>query len=388
MKFSVGYDKLKEVLDFPNVVISDKIVEEKMRNIIFKVRSGGVTAIGYNSLTFVKCPLDSVEVSDVAEDGYDFQVKASDLNKIVSSFSNMSKTRVSTVDFEQDGVRIKVTVHEEAKKEEDARLAKGGVFRLECPPIISNINKETNLAFPESSDGVVSDELLFYLDSLFPLLINDNANGSGSKMNFADDYVFVTSSVASGFFKNRLPESFKGITLGYSSINILKKMCGVADNLIVSQLDNYMCVQAEGIEAFLKFQKVRPIHKMYIKRISKEDGETINRDTGVLVDRLYLKDVLRRMGNMDSNGEVRISEDLEVTNSNFNQIIPIVKKKGDVEGVGFKISVPVIEKCILGSDGVFSDGLFIYLIETGRGYSLIMSDKSNVWFSLVQVTKI
>lgn len=380
MKFSVSYDKLKEVLDFPNVVISDKIVEEKFRNVIFMVRQEGVTVVGYNSLTFVKCPISDVEVVEVPEEGYDFQVKASDLNKLVSSFNNLAKTVVSGVDFELDGVRIKVTVHESPKKEEDTRYAQSCHFHLECPPIITNIKKEISIDFPESSDGAVSDELLLYLDSLFPLLVNDTSNGSGSKLNFAEDYVFVISSVASGFFKNKLPDSFKEISLGYSSINILKKLCGVSENILVGKLQNYICVQAENVEAFLRFQKVRPIHQMYIKRV--------NKDNGVVVDRLYLRDVLRRIGNMNSNGEMYIGEDLEFTNENFNQVIPIIKKKGNVDDIGVKISIPVIEKCILGSDTIFSENLFIYLIESGRGYSLVMSDSSGTWFSLVQVSKV
>lgn len=380
MKFSVSYSKLKEVLDFPNVVITDKIVEDKFRNLIFRVKPDGVTVVGYNALTFVKCPIAEAEVIEVPEEGYDFQVKASDLNKLVSSFNSLSKTVVENLDFELDGVRIKVTVHEVPKKEEDARLAQKCVFHFECPPLINKIRDEINTEFPADMDGVMSDALLLYLDSLFGLLVNDNSSGSGSKINFADDYVFVISSIASGFFKNRLPDSFKDISIGYSSINILRKLCGISENIAVSKTNNYVCVQAEGVEAYLRYMKVRPLHQMYIKRV--------NKDNGVVVDRAYLRDVLRRMGSMNPDGEVKVGEDLEVVNKNFNQFIPIIKKKGNVEDINFKIAIPTIEKCILGQDNIFAGDLFVYLIETGRGYSLVMSDKTDSWFSLVQVSKV
>lgn len=381
MKFKVDFNELGKVLDFTNIILNDKTVEDKMKNVIFMVRPEEVTAVGYNALTFSKSVLESAEIVDVDPEGFDFQVRSSDLNKLVASFNNLSKTKVEEVDFETDGVRILVTIHEVAKEEKDHRLTQNCEFRLECPPILSNIKKEISISFPEDCDGVGSGDLLLYIDSLFPLLVNDNANGSGSKMNFADDYVFVISSVASGFFKNKLPDSFKGITLGYSSVNFLKKLCMIEENdVAVSRLEKYICVQSGGIQAFLRFMPVKPTHKMYLKRLSK--------DNGLVVDRLYLKDVLKRMGNMSADGKVLISEDMEVTNDNFNQIIPIVKKKGNVDGAGFKISIPVIEKSILGLDQVFSSELFIYLVEAGRGYSMFVSDQTGAWFSLVQVSRL
>lgn len=382
MKFSANFAELAKVLDFCNIILSDKTVEEKMRNVIFLVRGDGVTVAGYNALTFAKQPLEKAEVAEVPQEGYDFQVKASDLNKIVSSFNNLYKTKVEGIDFEQDGVRIKVTVHEVALKEEDNRLSQSPEFFLECPPIISHIKKEISLEFPEDSDGVTSGDLLLYLDSLFPLLVNDNANGSGSKINFADDYVFVISSVASGFFVNKLPDAFKNITLGYSSVNFLRKMCLIpdTDQIAVSKTDKYICVRTEGVDAFLRFQQVKPMHKIYLKRVAK--------DTGIVVDRLYLKDVLKRMGNMNSDGKVSISEDMEVVNDNFNQIIPIANRKGNVSGISFKISIPIVEKCILGVDQIFSQDLFIFFVEAGRGYSMIMSDGTGAWFSMAQVSRL
>lgn len=381
MKFSADFSELAKALDFCNIILNDKTVEEKMRNVIFMVRPEGVTAVGYNALTFAKQTLEKASVDEVDPAGYDFQVKSSDLNKIVSSFSSLFKTKVETIDFELDGVRIKVTVHEVAIKEEDERLNQSPEFFLECPPILANIKKEISMEFPEDFDGVGSSDLLLYLDSLFPLLVNDNANGSGSKISFAEDYVFVISSVASGFFVNKLPEAFKEITLGYSSVNFLKKMCMVgSDQIAVSKTEKHICVQSEGIEAFLRFQNVKPMHKMYIKRVSK--------DRGIVVDRLYLRDVLKRMGNMSSDGKVSISEDMEVVNDNFNQIIPVINKKGEVSNINFKVSIPIVEKCILGSDGAFPDKLFIYFVEAGRGYSMIMSDETGAWFSLAQVSRL
>ena len=156
MKFSADFSELAKALDFCNIILNDKTVEEKMRNVIFMVRPEGVTAVGYNALTFAKQTLEKASVDEVDPAGYDFQVKSSDLNKIISSFNSLYKTKVETVDFELDGVRIKVTVHEVAIKEEDERLNQSPEFFLECPPILANIKKEISMEFPEDFDGVGS----------------------------------------------------------------------------------------------------------------------------------------------------------------------------------------------------------------------------------------
>ena len=75
-----------------------------------------------------------------------------------------------------------------------------------------------------------------------------------------------------------------------------------------------------------------------------------------------------------------------VNNSNFNQTIPLNNKK-DADGVSFNISIPVLEKTILGKDEVFTNDLFIYFVDTARGYLVFLSDSTGAWFSSTQVTK-
>lgn len=377
MKFSVSFNELSSVMNVSSIILSDKIVEDKMKNVIFLIRKEGVRVCFYNALTFSRTELSSANVEDV-EDEWMFQVKAAELSKILSGFSTLSKTAVEDIVFEENRNKIRVVVAEKAIKEEDSRMNQVSIFSLDNVPIIDSVGKEVKIVSPEDVDMIPSGDVLLYLDSLFPLMSNDSANSMGSKIHFVDDYVFVMSSFMNVFFKNRLPESFKNMALGYSSVNFLKKLCELGD-LSVSKDDKYLYVSVGSTEAFMRHQRVKIKYSQYVERFTK--------DNGLVLNRLYFKDVLRRMGNVSPDGKCTVLEngDLDVGNTSFNQVIPVDKKKGEVSGISFKISIPVLEKIIIGRDNIFPEELFMYLVKAGSGYSLFFSDKTGSWFSQTQV---
>ena len=383
MKISVDFEELNRVLSYVYTILSDKSVEEKVKNVIFIVKDNEVTVIGYNQITFSRTTLEKVTCEDIPESGWEFQIKSSDLNKIMSSFSNLFKTKVELVDIEDSGVRTKITVHElPIDEEKDAKLAQDSVFEVENAPILAKILTDVKTDFPDSANSLVSSDLLLYLGSLMPLMVNDSANSSASKLNFADDYVFTMSSSASAFFKNQLSEEFKGITLGYSSVSFLKKLCEGSDMVSVARNKNYLCIESNSTQAFMRYKPIRINYKAYIEKRSKEKG--------IVVDRLYTKDVLRRMGNTSAMGKMLVSEagSLVVMNELFQQELPLEKCKSGTEGINFKISIPIMNSLILGSDDVFDGNLYIYFVETTRSYILYIQDKTGAWFSSTQASKV
>lgn len=379
MKVSVKFEDFTSKMGYINSILSDKSVEDKLKNIIFLVDDSGVRLVAYSAFTFVRSTMENAEVELEGKDKWYFQVKAAEVNKVISAFSNLYKTKVSGIVFSDEGVRIKMLLHEEAKDEADSRLNRDSEFFFENPPILAKIENEIKTPFPEAVDMVSSGDVSLYLDSLYPLISNDASNGVGSKINFAEDYVFVLSTAMSAFMVNKLPDSFKNLCLTYSSSGFLKKMTESSENIGVARMPEYLCIQEGTTEAFMRYQKVKVNYSMYVNKRSK--------DKGFVIDRLYLRDVLRRMATVEPSGVFKVVEDeLLVNNSNFSQSIPLNNKK-DVETLGFKASVPVIDKAILGKDDVFSYDLYIYFVDTARGYLVFLSDKSGAWFSSTQVTR-
>lgn len=380
MKLKVRYSELASVLGYVNTVLSDKTVDERMRNVIFLVTKDDATVVGYSPLTFSRTRLNDVTTEEVEEgENWDFQVKAADLNKIIACYSSLFKTKVDYVEFVKDKTKIKVIIHEEAIDEEDANLAQVSKFSLDSVAILDSVNKEIHTEFPENSSSIISSDLLLYLDSLYPMLTNDSNSSIVSKINFGKDYVFVNASAVSTYFENKLPDSFKDITLGFSSVSFLKKLCDSAESIDVERVGNYLCIQSGMTEAFLKYQRVKINIQSTVKRYSK--------DNGIVINRLYLKDVLKRMAFSGQDGIVQVLEDgIDVSNSNFNQLIPMMNKKGEVDNIKFKVSVPMLAKTIVGDDGIMPEDLYIYFVKAGgNGIILFIADSSGSWFSTLQV---
>ena len=384
MKVSVSFEELTATLGYAGTILGDKSVEEKMKNLIFLVTPESVKLVAYNAFIFSRTTLSESSIDLEGAEKWSFQVKAADINRIVSSFSSLYRTKVSTLDFSADGVRIKLTVHEEPKDGESERLAQDSSFYLENAPIIKKIEDEIYMLFPEEGDSVAAGDLLLYLDTLFPLVSNDKASVIGSKFNFADDYVFVINGSMSAFMPNKLPDSFKGLSISYSSASFVKKLTEKADLVNVARMEKYLCIQEGATDAFIRLQKVTANYKVYISKFAK--------DKGIVIDRLYFRDVLKRMSAIEANGVVEVISgeegyELSVSNSNFNQMIPINNAK-NIENVKFSVSVPIWEKTILGKDDVFTGDVFIYFVDTQRGYIIFMSDKTGAWMSNTQVTKV
>lgn len=380
MKITLDFNEFNRVLAYINTILSDKSVDEKIKNVIFLV-SENVTLVGYNQITFSRTVLDNAECYDIPADGWEFQVKASELNKIVSSFSNLYKTKVEKIDIEDDNVRTKLTIHEVPVDEANIRLAQDSTFELENAPILAKILADVKTEFPEKAEPIASSDLLLYLSSLMPLLSNDSNNSTASKLNFAGDYVFMMSSSSSAFIKNQLPDEFKDATLGYSSAGFLRKLCESSEMISVAKDKVYLCIESGNTQAFMRYKPVRINYKSYIDKKSKEKG--------IVVDRLYMKDVLRRMGNLSVDGKMSISntEFLTVFNNVFQQDVPLENCKPATVGIDFKISIPIMSSLILGSDEVFSDNLFIYFVETSRSYIIYVQDRKGIWFACTQATK-
>lgn len=378
MKISVSFSELGAVLKYSDAVLSDKSVDEKIKNVIFVVTPDETQVIGYNAFTFCRTRLEDVTAEDVTGT-WQFQIKASELNKIMSAFSSLYKTKVEKLDFEDNGVRIRITVHEEAVKEEDSRLSQDSTFEMENAPILPAIDKEIHVDFPDKVNMITSGDLLLYLDSLIPLMTNDTANSISSRMNFADDYVFTTSSHWSAFIKNRLTEEFHNLCLGYSSATFLKKLCESVESVCVARLDNYLCIEAGSTQAFMRYKPVKIKYSAFVTKKSNE--------TGIRLDRLYLKDVLKRMGIVSSDGKMSIvnAETLVVENETFQQEVPLLAAKGNAVGIKFNVSINAMVQLILGKDDVFSDDIFIYFVPTTRGHMLYLSDKTGAWFTNAQV---
>ena len=380
IKLGLSYDELSSALGMSSIILSDKMVEEKLKNVIFIVKKDSVCICFYNSLTFCRTEVEKVVVEGIEDEKtWIFQVKAADLTKVLSGFSSLYKTKVDSIRFEENKSKIKISIDEVALEEADSRLNQTSVFNLDNVPLTESVRKDIEMEFPDDPEIVFKGDLDLYVSSLLPLM--NSASNLESKLNFADDYVFVIAAYMSVFFKNKLSEQMKNMTLGYSSVSLIKRLCDTVEgnDISVKKTDKYLCMQAGNTEAFMRHQPVKIKYQQYIKMMS--------RDNGVVLNRLYFKDVLKRVGMVSTEGKLTILDDGDITieTPNFNQMIPTEKTRGEVSGVNFKFSINLFERLIVGSDKIFPEEIFLYIVKAESRYALFFTDKTGSWFSMTQV---
>ena len=142
MRISMKYNELMNTLGYVSSILADKSVEDKLKNVIFMVDPNTIKIVGYSAYIFSRTTVEG-EIEDVPEIGWKFQVKASNLMKVLSSFSSLSKTFVDHLEFSDDGVRIRLDVFEEPMEGESERFRQTSSFKLENVPILSRLNQKS-----------------------------------------------------------------------------------------------------------------------------------------------------------------------------------------------------------------------------------------------------
>lgn len=394
MKLVTTFSTLVSNLDSVTSVVEDKLIDESARNIIFKITETGVSLMGYSLLAICKTPLEEGSFSVSFEDGelvdgvMYMQIKSKELNNFLGTFKSLKKTKPSEVEFQTINGKVRLIVTEDfMPTDEDEEIkSQKSVWVFDNIPVKSSVIKAIEIeANKEDEERIDSVSLLMYINSMLPLL-SDEGNSLPSKLNFCEDYVCAVPNKFATLFSNTLPKAFKGVSLNYSAISFLKKVLATSEVVFISRTETHISVITERSEAFLNYLTKLPNTQLYLEYYKK--------DHAIVVDRLYLKDVLKRLSVINENATITIDSEegvLKVKNSKFSQEVPILSQKGmdELGSVTFKLATDVISKAIIGDDAVFtaeSTDLRIYVVKTQTsGYMLYITDAYDMWFSVIQV---
>jgi hypothetical protein len=311
------------------------------------------------------------------------QINSSELAKILGTYTSLSRTKVDSVEFRENETRVQVIVHESDLDEEQDLF--GGVtsYSLDNIKIKDRLLEDLKLKFEEeSAESVNVTELDMVLSTLIPVM--DSKKGVNNNfIHFADDVIFVMDTRCQVFYKNILPEVLHNVSLRYTSVSYMKKMSETSNHLLMVLQGNKFAVRSEdgSIEAFINYIPVRFNYKPTYEGITKANG--------VILDRKFLKDLLRRLSTMGADATFTIKEDgVHIRTNDFSRVMPINNAKGDIMGSEFKMKTSLLSYMIVGDDSIMSSNLFLYLEKATRGvgYQLSISDDSGAFISTTRTS--
>ena len=372
----VKYDSLNEGLKTISYAF-DKKSGDKMKVLFF--HDGYIVAKSPFALCKVKVEFE--------EDFVNCAVMFETLQKIVNGYSSLLYTRVEYVDISLDNDTILVEVSEVPVEDELSKFGKVSSFRLPNKPTPEKMLSYFEKELPNESDKISRDDMNKYISTLYPL-VSDATKDASSVLSFSEDYVFFMSSINSAFVKNTLPEVMHDVEISSTGLNLFKRYFELYEFLDVVKQDKELLIFSEdgGLVSSIVVKKV----SMQSKRIT----DSFNTDRGVEVDRRYFHEVLNRLAMFDVQTSITVlNEDLVVISDNYTQNIPIsvddngkLLKRGNIDGVSFKVNTGILSKLFLGQDSLMSSKSRIYFIPKGSAaMELFVTDSSGEWMSKVNV---
>ena len=376
--FFLDYNTLTYLLDNATSVTSDSALKDADKTIFFLVNDSEESiAVAKNSDLFIRVQF----TPELVKEAGNVQVNSSELSKILGTFSNLSRTRVESVEFKVNNSKVQVIVHEVALDEGYEEFAGDTSYSLDSIKIKEKTLEDISVKFDdENAVDVDSMELDIVLSTLMPIM--DSKKGlNNNQIHFASDQIFVMDNRSQVFYKNILPEVFGNSAFRYTSVAYMRKMIQTSNHLRVVISGNKFAIRSENgeIEAYINQLGVRFNYKPTLEGITKENG--------IILDRAFLKDIIRRLSIMGSDPKVSIQEDgVHITTESFSRVIPIMNSKGNVEGIEFKVNSSLLSSMIIGDDSVMSDSLYLYFERATRGIQLTISDDSGAFLSNTKVS--
>lgn len=379
LNFSMNFEELQGLLSHATAVTSDSALKEADKTIVFMIKEEVESLIAAKNSDLMARVTFTPEL---VKEGGSIQVNSSELSKILSTFTGLSRTKVDSVEFRENNAKVQVIVHESGIDEESDAYGGNTSYSLDNIKIKERLLNDISVEFDEDNAETVSTaELDIILGALMPVM--DNKKGVNNNLiHFAEDMVFVMDTRGQVFYKNVLPEVFGNSSFRYTSIAYMRKMIETSNHLSVVISGNKFAIRSEDgmVEAFINNIPVRFNYKPTLEGITKQNG--------VILDRAFLKDIIRRLAFTGTDPTLAIKEDgVHITTSDFARVVPILQAKGDIFGVEFKVKTSLLSSMIIGEDSVMSPNLFMYL-EKGRrvGYQLTISDDSGAFLSNTMVS--
>lgn len=386
MRLTCDFDNLVTNLKDLSEVVEDRLLSEDLKNVTFRLSQDKVELVGINQIIVFTRKLSneyfSLELTDeeLAKGTVYFQLRSKELLDFLSSYQGVRKTKVEEVSFEfLTEAKVKCMVLER-DMDTNAPLISSWVFNniMLKPNVLNQMNKPE----PEGElETVETLSLMFYTRNLFPLM--QPGTNLFSKLTFGDDYVVAFCVQHYTFMKNLLGDTFKGIVLTYRAVSFMDKVVCNEPQVQVTRTDMDLFFKTENSTAFIRYDNKLPEYKAYINMF--------NRDHAICLDRVYLKDILKRLRLLKDTIVFTIKDEegvVNLKNTKFEQSVPMLKSKAleEIEKKSFKILPNALSNAIIGSDDEFSSELFIYYcMQPNNTAVIIFTDNSGSWFSTVSV---
>lgn len=387
MKLTTTYTKLSNTLANIYAIVNDNLSSDDIKSIIFRASKDSCEVSGVNAIINYRAFLtpDSFvfecEPTELKDGIVAFQLNAKELMGIMNTFKTLSRTTATDLVIqlnERNKFELIIT-----EVDTQRGTTSDSVYLFDNLPISTLIlNKLGSLSAPEDMLSVDTNALLYYSANLLPIMSSDNQQTLFSQLIFGEKHVVAYNAHFNVVMDNMLPEIFQGIKLSYRAISFMKSVICNTDAISVSRTPQYLIFVGTDFEAYISYTTNIPNYSAIVSSINKEHG--------IAIDRLYFKDILKRVSLSTDAVTLNLKQvdgacKFNISNSRYNKDVDIIQESNmdSVGEINIKLMPAYIAKSIIGEDSQFPETLFIYFSRgTGNNTTVLFSDSSGAWNTL------
>ena len=377
-----------------SVVISDRLLTEDIKNIIFKINSDSsvyIAAYATSVTCFVEVEGASVDWQGTTPEETYFQVK-SEIVKLLDTYKALSKTAISEIEIIPAESFVTLNIHEISKSGELHEYDKISKHRLASPVLTSGIKErleQYELSF--TGEELSSKDFLLYLDALIPTL-DSRDNRDNMKIAFTDEKIYTAPALYFALLDNKLGSACSGYMLNQTSAKFLKTFLTQADVFEISKAEKFIKIKCGTSVAF--------VHTFSLKTAINYQDYANHTQTGITLDKKYMQDVIKRIYSDNCTVKIRISDvsaSCSFATENWKQDIGVLKSclvasefpekylSIDESGnkyldIAFSIRPDILSRLLMLHTKKFEDLVNIYFEPSGmNGFKMAVADSSGLW---------
>lgn len=386
MIITTDYETLSSTMSTVSSIVTDKMLQEDFKNVIIWVKEGVVRFGAYGGI--VSSATRTEADASIKEGEHFFQLKAKDITDVLNTFSSLKRTVVTKIEFHIGENDALMYVYEEPSSEEIANAEaykQTSRFRITKPRMKEIVKAEIQKVVANTEGTTVpTGDLLVFINALYPTVSKETRESNYNVM-FSADHIFTVPAQYAAIMPNKLPEVFQGFRLSNSMVNFLKNFIGYESEFIIAKeiAQGGMVILTVTAGYSVATIKCPDMSRAYDITNFMEIPEA-----GVVVDKEYLKDVLKRisLGNEAANVDISIENGygfFKVSTKAMTQQIPVVKGKGE-GAFSFQIRADLLSNLIFSHADYFGETVFLYLTTNERGnIVLAVKDNTEMWHTKI-----
>lgn len=383
MIINMKFEALDSAMSTVSNIVSDRQLDENLKNVTIWVKDNELRLAAYSGNIVSATPVEASIEYEGAESGeYLAQLKAKDINDVISSFKGLTRTKISNVKIHIEDTQAMLYITESPVDEtmhNASQYNQVSKFRIVKPHMKDLVrSKIQEIMMNPDGEEITTADLLLYLNALLPS-VQKQTRDTNNKINFASDDIYALLQTHAALMPNKLPAVMSNFRLVNSVAAFIKTFITGTETFIVKKEEKGRGLVVLTIKAN---NSVAVIECPDMSRAFDMTGYSGMPANAIAVDKGYLTDVLKRLSLGSEAASINISlsggvGSMKVITKTMTQEVPVINAKGE-GSFSFSIKAELFSEMIFGHASL-DENVFIYLEQGERNITMGCQDNSGLW---------